>query len=299
MPWARLDDRYHDHKKVKRALRREPVAVALHVMAITYCNLHNNDGEIERDQVDLWLSMTPLPPKRQRAILSTLLDLKLLECGPDDETYIVHDYLDWNRSRAEREALAEQGRRGGLAKAKANGKPGPKPSPSRGSSDGYSDGQSGGFSEGSSTPRHATPTPSQEPATQAARKRATRHIDQTQPPDDFPPDLLPAVDLVLAILHRIWEARGGIEPMVRGTALGIRRNLRADHARVALKLEQWLTAGNGRRAQCKDVCARFGDWVEDEGAALKVIDGGGDPKGERQARRLAALDRMTNEGGVT
>ena len=128
----------------------------------------------------------------------------------------------------------------------------------------------------------------------STRKRVTRQIDQTKPPEDFPTDLLSIVDAVLAILRRVWEARGGIEPMVRGVALGILRNPRADHVQVALKLEQWLTAGNGRRAQSRDVCARFGDWVESEGAALKVIDGGGNPKDERQARRLAAMNRLTN-----
>ena len=36
MPYARFDDRWDDHKKVKRALRREPIAaLMLHAMAIT------------------------------------------------------------------------------------------------------------------------------------------------------------------------------------------------------------------------------------------------------------------------
>lgn len=169
MPYAQLDDRYHGHKKVRRALKLEPAAVAIHVMAITYCNQHNTDGVIDCEEVDDWLSKMPYRAAQKQRVLNTLLELNMLEFRVGDESYRVHDYLEWNRSSSDRANLAEQGRRGGLAKAKANGKPGPKPTPSPGSSPGSSEGQSPGSSEGSSTPRHATPTPSQASTTLALR----------------------------------------------------------------------------------------------------------------------------------
>lgn len=102
---------------------------------------------------------------------------------------------------------------------------------------------------------------------EATRKRATRRVDQSQLPEDFPDDLAGRVDPVLAILHRCWDTRGGIEPGRRGVGLALMRNPRADHEQTARKLEHWLLAGKGQRARCADVASRFGDWVEGEGAA--------------------------------
>jgi hypothetical protein len=266
MPYARLDDRWDDHRKIKRAWRRQPAAVALHAMTITYCNRHNTSGEVDAEWIEEKLALLPLKPAQRRAVLATLLDLELLE-RKDADTYVVHDFCDWNLSREQRAALADQGRRGGRARHGSSGPDSNGPGP--GSSQGLGEGSSHPEPTGSSTPRHATPTPSQVPAAQVARKRVARQIDQAQAPEGFPTELLSIVDAVLAILRRIWEARGGIEPMVRGVALSILRNPKADHTSVALKLEQWLTAGNGRRAPCKDICARFGDWVETEGAAQR------------------------------
>ena len=163
MPYARLDDRWDDHTKIRRAWRREPAAVALHAMAICYCNRHNNDGRLEADWLEEKLDLLPVKPAQRDHILATLLDLRLLE-RDGDEHFRVHDYLDWNRSKAQREALAEQGRRGGYAKAQA--------AATDPDSDGSGPGSSRGLavakpspSEGSSTP---TPTPTPTPETSSS-----------------------------------------------------------------------------------------------------------------------------------
>lgn len=162
MPYAQFDDRYDDHRKTKRAWRTQPAAVGLHAMAITYCNRHKTDGLLDADWVEEKLSLSPLSAKQQQAAIEVLLEHGLFEREGDN--YKVHDFLEWNRSRAQREALAEQGRRGGQAKAAANAKPpdsdGSGPGSSQGFSDGYSNGHSDGSTEGSSTltPRHATPS---------------------------------------------------------------------------------------------------------------------------------------------
>lgn len=281
MPYARFDDRYDDHPKIRRAWRREPVAIAIHAMAITYCNRHESDGLIEADRIDEWLALAPLKPAQRARVLDALLAAPALLERVDDSAFLVHDFLDWNLSSAQRRALAEQGRRGGIAKAAGRGPRDRGPGPGGGetatenASEGYSEGQamatalakpppsegsSHPDSDGSSTPIHAyaTPTPSQ---AESAHARVRRRVDQSKRPDGFPDSLVPAGAAALPILHRIWDVRGGIEPQPRGVGLAILRNPRADHVQVARELEHWLTAGKGQRARCEDIAKRFGDWV--------------------------------------
>ena len=159
MPYARLDDRWDDHRKIRSAWRREPAAVALHAMAICYCNRHITDGIVDRDWVAERLAALPFRQQRCTNVTATLLQLGLFE-EVDEQHYRVHDFLDWNLSRSQREALSQQGRAGGLAKAKQRPQPPPsdgqafaKPSPSQ------------GLSQGSSTP---TPTPTPTPKTSSS-----------------------------------------------------------------------------------------------------------------------------------
>jgi hypothetical protein len=118
--WARFDDRYDDNRKVKRAWRRHPRAVGLHAMAITYSTRHQTDGIVDLEWVE-----EKLPSKVDREkVLVVLLGAGLLE-RLDDEHFVVHDFLDYNESREEREAARIEererkraaGRKGGLAKA--------------------------------------------------------------------------------------------------------------------------------------------------------------------------------------
>lgn len=170
MPYARMDDRWDDHAKIRRAWRRQPIAVALHAMAITYCNRHNNNGRVEADWIEEKLALLPIPARQRESVVQTLLDLKLLEAD-GLEHYRVHDFLDWNLSREQREKLAEQGRRGGRAGRGSVHPPSDGSSP--GSSQGLGDGSSPPDNGGSSTPLHATPTPSPTPEeTALARERA-------------------------------------------------------------------------------------------------------------------------------
>lgn len=127
------------------------------------------------------------------------------------------------------------------------------------------------------TPSPSPPTPPSPPRegegeAGSARKRATTRIDQSKRPENFPDELVAAGTAVLPILRRIWDVRGGVQPQPRGVGLAILRNPRADHQRVALKLEHYLTAGKGVRVRCADVTARFGDWVADEEAAERPSD---------------------------
>jgi hypothetical protein len=69
VPYARFDDRYDDHVKVRRAWRREPAAVALHAMAITQANRHVTGGVLDADWVDEKLPLLPYEPERRQRVL--------------------------------------------------------------------------------------------------------------------------------------------------------------------------------------------------------------------------------------
>lgn len=88
MPYARFDDRYDDHRKIKRALRREPAAVAMHAMAITYCNRFSTDGDVDLDWIEERLALMPYKTAQRRRVLEVLLEEGLFT-RVSDEYYAV------------------------------------------------------------------------------------------------------------------------------------------------------------------------------------------------------------------
>lgn len=106
MSYAKVDDLYDDRRKIKRAWRAfPPNPVGLHAMAITYCQRHKLDGRVPDD----WIEEL-LPAKRLRdQILSGMVEFKLFDFAPhEDGNYVVHDFLDYNESAAERKRRSEQ-----------------------------------------------------------------------------------------------------------------------------------------------------------------------------------------------
>lgn len=124
MAWGKLDDRYDDHRKIKAALRRDPLAAALHAHAITHCARHESDGLID----PLWIEeRAPTPAKRKKA-LAVLEELVLfdrlpagqtvslsdskgfsVELGPfDSDRHLLHDFLDYNPSTAQTRAKRQK-----------------------------------------------------------------------------------------------------------------------------------------------------------------------------------------------
>lgn len=139
----------------------------------------------------------------------------------------------------------------------------------------------------------------EKPATQAARKRARAPIDQTKRPDDFPDALVEIGKQVLSILHKIWDARGGIEPQARNVGLAIMRNDRADHLAVARELDQYMTSGGGLKLRCGDITQRYGDRVTDAPAAarqtLSAVGARGDTEDFGRFDRAAKAKREALE----
>lgn len=97
MAWAKFDDRWDDHRKIKLAWHRSRAAVAIHAMSITYSARHETDGFID----EVWLlERLPDADERNEAV-SALVDVGLFERA--DDGYVIRDFLEYNPSRADQQ----------------------------------------------------------------------------------------------------------------------------------------------------------------------------------------------------
>lgn len=115
MPWAKLDDHFHDNPKVRKAWRSCSASLGLHIMALTYSSAHLLDGHVGTEFV-----ADQIPTQRHRdAAVHALVDAGLWT--PNGDGWNIKDYLEFNPSRAsveaKRKARSEAGRAGGLASA--------------------------------------------------------------------------------------------------------------------------------------------------------------------------------------
>jgi hypothetical protein len=148
--WAKIDDQFYLGKKAARIDRDEQ---DLYLASLVYCNGQLTDGFVPEANLMLlyvWakLPMTANAQASAQAIASRLVEHDLWELV--DDGFQVHDFLDWNPSRAEvlalKAARSEAGKRGGQhsranaqanaqasaqAKPKQNPTPSPSPSPSQ------------------------------------------------------------------------------------------------------------------------------------------------------------------------
>jgi hypothetical protein len=121
MTWAKLDDHFHAHPKIAEL---EPAimleAVGLHALAISWSADNLTDGRIPRG----------LPCKLAGRNVDEIVDA-LVEVGLWERKrrgLEIHDYLDYNPSRAQieaaRAAKSAGGRRGGIASGNTRRKAG-------------------------------------------------------------------------------------------------------------------------------------------------------------------------------
>jgi len=135
MPWVRLDEEFARHPKVAAA---GPLAIAMQVAGLCYCNQNLTDGFIPRSVARTlldWQVERPDGTIQELAVTTGMcgddvtsdwvIEL-MLEAGLWDRVprgYQIHDYLDYQPSKvqviADREQKREAGRRGGLASRKA------------------------------------------------------------------------------------------------------------------------------------------------------------------------------------
>jgi hypothetical protein len=106
MTWVNLDDQMPEHPKI---VALSDGAFRLHVSAISYANRYLTDGIIQAEIIPR------LVPRYRHTYVDDLVRRMLwVEVMPG--VYEIHDFLDWNKSRAEvekrRAARAEGGRKG-------------------------------------------------------------------------------------------------------------------------------------------------------------------------------------------
>lgn len=111
MGWVKVDDGFYDHPKF---LNLSLAEIGLRSAALAYANRHLTDGRIPSG----WVKRMG-GARQASALVDAGLWLR------DDEGYVIHDYLDWQRSADQvRELSAKRaaaGKRGG-AKRAANAK---------------------------------------------------------------------------------------------------------------------------------------------------------------------------------
>ncbi len=89
MPYLNLDDGFADHPKVDAL---SDGAFRLHVAGLNYCARKLTDGKVEKHRVHR------LMPVYKPSYLKELLDARMWL--PAADGYEIHDYLEWNKSRA-------------------------------------------------------------------------------------------------------------------------------------------------------------------------------------------------------
>ena len=102
MPWLPLDDGFPDHPKI---IGLSDAAFRLHVAALCYAHRARTDGFIPTG----WVG-------RQHRAATHLVAARLWVPDPEEDGWLIHDYLGWNPSRAEVEDMkrraSEAGKRG-------------------------------------------------------------------------------------------------------------------------------------------------------------------------------------------
>jgi hypothetical protein len=91
VPYLNLDDNFADHPKVDAL---SDGAFRLHVAGMNYCARKLTDGVVEKHRVHR------LMPTYKPAYLKELMAGPKPMWLPHPEGYEIHDYLDWNKSKA-------------------------------------------------------------------------------------------------------------------------------------------------------------------------------------------------------
>lgn len=90
MAWVKLDDKFHSHRKVRRA---GLAAVGLHCRAMSYTADERLDGHVDLP----WVK--EVGGAQAMRLAQALVDAGLWETNGDG--WVIHDYLDFNPSGAE------------------------------------------------------------------------------------------------------------------------------------------------------------------------------------------------------
>lgn len=111
MPWVKIDDAFWRHRKTRKAWR-EPRAVGLFVMALCHSNEGLEDGFVSPEWVEMQLA-----PKDRERVTQALVEAGLWE--PFGDGWQIHDYFDYQPSRAKVESVQEAKRLAGALGGRA------------------------------------------------------------------------------------------------------------------------------------------------------------------------------------
>lgn len=106
MPWTKLDDSFHGHRKVRRAGLE---AIGLHARALSLAG-EQMDAHIDREWVQ------EAGGRNWQKLAAKLVEADLWEVNRNG--WLVHDYHDYNPTREEWEA--ERAKRSAAGKRAAN-----------------------------------------------------------------------------------------------------------------------------------------------------------------------------------
>lgn len=115
MAWVKIDDSFADHPKIASA---GPLGMALQVAALCYCNRYLTDGFIPRAMAPRLVYFEGFAEPHD--VITRLIEVGIwieVEGG-----YRIHDYLEYQPSKADIEATREQRRKAGAKGGKAKGK---------------------------------------------------------------------------------------------------------------------------------------------------------------------------------
>ena len=113
MSWVRLDDKRAIHPKMMRA---GILATGLDTIAICWCALHSSDGFISEAEVEgLWAAYGEQKRgKRGSRVLQEcigkLVEVERWERKTESGGYWIHDFLEYNQSRADQDKQREKTR---------------------------------------------------------------------------------------------------------------------------------------------------------------------------------------------
>jgi hypothetical protein len=141
MPWVRLDEGFPQHPKVIEA---GPLALAMQVAGLCYANRYLTDGFMPRAAVATLMDFSELDEHAFNGKGGTcwIVVARLVELGIWEEVgngYQIHDYLDYQPSKAQVEAdravKVAAGQAGGQASAQARAQAKAKQNASRGATE--------------------------------------------------------------------------------------------------------------------------------------------------------------------
>ena len=116
MPWAKLDDRFHEDPRLRRLYKVEPKAGLLYVASLTYASGRETDGVVHFEFVE---TLEPIKAGRlKRARI--LVDLDWWREHP--EGWEIANFLNYNPSREEVRARREKRKLAGAKGGKTSNK---------------------------------------------------------------------------------------------------------------------------------------------------------------------------------